>query len=78
MIGKMLKFMRKEKGLNQVQLSKLLNIAQTTLSGYETKYSNPTFETIEMIANECDFEIYFKNKKTKESYTLKDLERKDV
>ena len=46
MIGKMLKFMRKTKKLNQKQLAKILNIAQTTLSGYETKYSNPTYETI--------------------------------
>lgn len=78
MIGKMLKFMRKEKGLNQTELSKKLNIAQTTLSGYETKYSNPTFETIEKIANVCDFEIIFRNKKTKEEYQLKDLNRKDI
>lgn len=78
MVGKMLKFMRKTKGLNQNQLAKLLNIAQTTLSGYETKYSNPTFDTIEEIANNCNFEIIFKNKLTKEEYTIKDLERKDI
>lgn len=51
MIGKMLKFMRKEKGLNQVQLSKLLNIAQTTLSGYETKYSNCQHNFIRKLDN---------------------------
>ena len=78
MIGKMLKLMRKTKGFNQKQLAKLLNIAQTTLSGYETKYSNPTFETIEKIADKCNFEIIFKNKETKQEFKLKDLERKDV
>lgn len=78
MIGKILKIMRKNKGLNQTQLAKLLNIAQTTLSGYETKYSNPTFDTIEDIANNCDFEIIFRNKITKEEYTTKNIERKDV
>ena len=78
MIGKMLKFMRKTKGLNQKQLSSILNIAQTTLSGYETKYSNPTFEIIEQIANNCDYEIIFRNKKTKEEYKTKDMERKDI
>ena len=51
MIGKMLKIMRKEKGFTQKQLAKIINIAQTTLSGYETKYSNPTFEIIEKIAH---------------------------
>lgn len=50
MIGKMLKLIRESKKLSQKQLAKLLNIAQTTLSGYETKYSNPTFEMIEKIA----------------------------
>lgn len=77
MIGKMLKFMRKQKGFSQIQLAKLLNIAQTTLSGYETKYSNPTYETIEQIAKECDFEIIFKDSNTKKEYKIKDLERKD-
>lgn len=78
MIGKILKYIRKQKGLNQKQLSKLLNIAQTTLSGYETKYSNPTFEIIETIANNCDYEIIFRNKITKEEVTTKNIERKEI
>lgn len=78
MIGKILKYIRKQKGLNQKQLAKLLNIAQTTLSGYETKYSNPTFEIIEAIANNCDYEIIFKNKNTKEEITTKNIERKEI
>lgn len=78
MIDKMLKFMRKTKGLSQFQLAKILNIAQTTLSGYETKYSNPTFDVIENIAKNCDFEIIFRNKKTKEEFTTNSMERKDV
>ena len=51
MIGKILKYIRKKNKLTQKQLASNLNIAQTTLSGYETKYSNPTFEVIEKIAN---------------------------
>lgn len=78
MIGKILKYIRKQKGLNQKQLAQMLNIAQTTLSGYETKYSNPTFEVIEKIANNCDYEIVFRNKKTKEEITSKNIERKDA
>lgn len=76
MIGKALKYMRIKKGLNQTQLAKILNIAQTTLSGYETKYSNPTFETIEQIANNCGYKIYFDN--GIEKFQIKDLERKDI
>ncbi len=78
MIGKMLKIMRKEKGFTQEQLAKIINIAQTTLSGYETKYSNPTFEIIEKIANNCDYEIIFRSKKTKTEYKTKNIERLDV
>lgn len=76
MINKILKYMRIQKKLNQTQLAKLLNIAQTTLSGYETKYSNPTYEIIEKIANICDYEIIFRNKRTKEEITTSNIERK--
>ncbi len=78
MIGKVLKYMRIQKGFKQRQLAKILNIAQTTLSGYETKYSNPTFEFIEKIANNCDYEIIFRNKNTKEEITTKNIERKEL
>ena len=76
MISKILKYMRMQKKLNQTQLAKTLNIAQTTLSGYETKYSNPTFEIIEKIANYCDYEIVFRNRKTKEEITTENIQRK--
>ena len=62
MIGNIIKKMRKEKGLSQKELAKKLNIAQTTLSGYETNYSNPVFSTINEIAKICDYEIIFKKK----------------
>lgn len=77
MIGKMLKYMRKSKHLKQVDLAQKLNIAQTTLSGYETQYSNADFATIEKIANLCDFEIIFRNKLTKEEFSVETIERKD-
>lgn len=59
MIGKIIKKMRKDKGLSQKELSKKIGISQTTLSGYETGYSNPIFETIKDIANICDYDIKF-------------------
>ena len=46
MIGKILKTMRKNKKLNQKQLGSIIGVAQTTLSGYETGYSNPDFALI--------------------------------
>lgn len=78
MIGKMLKYMRNYKNLKQSELAKELNIAQTTLSGYETHYSNPDFAMIERIADICGFEILFKNKETEHILKLSDLTRKDV
>lgn len=76
MIGKILKYIRNEKGISQKELAKILNIAQTTLSGYETNYSNPTYEIIEKIAKICDYEIIFKNKKNNKEITSKNIERK--
>lgn len=78
MIGKMLRYMRVSKGINQTELSKELNIAQTTLSGYETHYSNPDFDMIERIAEICDFEIIFRKKKTHEEFKVNNIERKDI
>lgn len=59
MIGKIIKKIRKEKGLTQNELAKIIGISQTTLSGYETGYSNPIYETIKDIANICDYDIKF-------------------
>lgn len=65
MIGNIIKKIRKEKGLSQRQLADLIGVAQTTLSGYETGYSNPIFETFKDISNICDYEIVLINKKNK-------------
>lgn len=78
MIGKMLKILRSDKGYNQTELAKLLNIAQTTLSGYETNYSNPKFDTIESIADLCDYEIIFRKKESQEEFTTKTIKRIDI
>lgn len=78
MISKILKTMRKKAHLTQNQLSKLCNMANTTLSGYENNYREPTFEIIEKIANECGYKIYFKNENTNDILTSKNIERKEV
>lgn len=77
MIGKMLKKMRIDKSLNQKDLANLLTIDQTTLSGWERGYREPTFSSIEKIAHECDYKIYFENKKG-EKIQVSDLNRKDI
>ncbi len=78
MISKIIKTMRKKANLTQSKLSHLCNIANTTLSGYESNYREPTFETIEKIAKECGYEVQFKNKKTGEILTTQNIERKEI
>ncbi len=78
MIGKILKTMRKKAQIPQNQLAKKCNIANTTLSGYESNYREPTFTTIEKIANECGYEIIFKNTTTNEILTSKNIDRKEI
>jgi len=78
MIGKMIRLMRNTNRLRQSDLAKRLNIAQTTLSGYETHYSNPDFDMIERIADICGFEIIFRNKETNQDYRTTDIVIKDV
>lgn len=78
MIGKVLKYMRKQKNLKQGDLIKILNIGQSTLSDYENEKISIDFNMIEKLASICDYEIIFRNRITKEEFKAKDLERKDV
>lgn len=78
MIGKIIKTMRRKANITQSDLAKKCNIANTTLSGYESNYREPTFETIEKIANECGYEITFTNKNTKEVLSSKNIDRKEI
>ena len=70
--------MRIKGGYKQKELAKELNIGQTTLSGYETEYSNPRFDMIEKIANQCHFDVVFIDRETKEQITTGNIRRKDI
>lgn len=60
-----LKTIRKEKKITQNDISKYLNIDQTTYSGYETGKSEPNIETLKKLAKYfnvtldelCDYDI---------------------
>ena len=78
MIGKALKYIRKNKNLKQDALAKQLGISQQNLSRYENDQRIISFETIEQIANTCDYNIYFIQRKTKEKFKVENLKRKDV
>lgn len=73
MIGRILRNIRKINKQTQEQIGKELNLAENTISNYETEYSNPTFDTILKFVNICDFDIQFVDKKTKKVYTIKEL-----
>ena len=78
MINKILKTMRHNSKLKQSEVAKKCNIANTTLSGYESGYREPTFETIEKIANICGYDIFFINRKNKEILNTKNINRKEI
>ncbi len=75
MIGRILRNIRKINKQTQEQIGKKLNLAENTISNYETEYSNPTFDTILKFVNVCDFDIQFVDKKTKKVYTIKELSK---
>lgn len=76
MIGLIIKQMRINSNLSQIELSKMLSVAQTTLSGWERGYREPTFDVIEKIATICDYKINFTNNKNKEILNTKNITRK--
>lgn len=63
MIGKILKTMRRENNLTQEDISKKAYIGRSTLSDYEREKTDINFENIEKIAEICNYEVLFVNKK---------------
>ena len=75
MIGIILKNIRKIRKLTQTQIENKLNLAENTISNYETEYSNPTFETVNKFVDVCDFDIQFLDRKTRKVFTIEDLSK---
>lgn len=75
MVGQILRNIRKIRKLTQAQVGNKLNLAENTISNYETEYSNPTFDTIIKFIDVCDFDIQFVDRKNKKTYTLKELSK---
>lgn len=77
MIGNVLKYMRQKRNLKQEMLAKQINIKSNALSQYETGARQPTFEAIEKIADLCNFDIYFQDRVSKETFKAKEITRKN-
>ena len=75
MISDILKYLRKSKKLKQSEVASTANIAVSTISGYETNYSQPTFEMIEKIADICGYDIIFRDRKTEYEVSSKNIDR---
>lgn len=78
MLGKAIKYMRKNTKLSQENLSKIINIGRTTLSDYEREKTDINFETLEKLANVCGYKIFFINEKNKDKFQIKDIARKEI
>ena len=76
MINYALKYMRIKNNIKQEELAKKLNVKSNTISQYETNNRQPTFETIEKIADICDYDIYFIDRKTNKKFKCNELIRK--
>lgn len=79
MIGKILKTMRRESNLTQEDISKKTYIGRSTLSDYEREKTDINFENIEKIAEICNYEVLFVNKKDKSKIlSSKNINRKEI
>ena len=79
MIGKILKTMRRENNLTQEDISKKAYIGRSTLSDYEREKTDINFENIEKIADICNYEVLFVNKKNKNKIlSSKNINRKEI
>jgi len=77
MIGNIIKNMRKENNISEEELTKKTGISIEKLKELENNKEQPDFETLEKIANSCDFEIVFINKEENISISKKDSENKN-
>lgn len=75
MIGTILKNIRKIRGLTQINIGDELNLADNTISNYETEYSSPNFDTIKKFIDVCNFEIQFVDKENNKIYSIDELSK---
>lgn len=79
MIGKIIRTMRKEKGWTQEKIGKYVNKSENTISQWEKGIIEKIdFKDLEVIAEICDYEIQFVNKKNNNILTTKNIERKEI
>lgn len=71
--------MRREAGLTQDELSAKVFLGRTTLSDYEREKTDINFETIEKIADTCNYDVVFINRDNKyRVLSSKNIEREEI
>jgi len=78
MIGKILRTMRKKSNLTQSELEKICKIGRASISLYELEDRQPTFETINKIANTCGYKIIFVNSNTNDTLSVNNIDREEL
>lgn len=77
MLHDLLKELREDKGLNQIDLAETLNVSRQTISGYETGSIEPPFSTLVKLADIYNCSLDYLAGRTKERYNL-NLMNKDT
>ena len=77
MVGMILRNVRKLKKLRQSDIANKLNVAENTISNYETEYSNITFESAINFIYECNFDIQLINKEDNKVYNINQFDTVD-
>ena len=72
-----LRNVRKLKKLRQSDIANKLNVAENTISNYETEYSNITFESAINFIYECNFDIQLINKEDNKVYNINQFDTVD-
>lgn len=70
MLHDLLKELREDKGLNQIDLAEILNVSRQTISGYETGTIEPPFSTLVKLADIYNCSLDYLAGRTKERYNL--------
>lgn len=73
MYGKVIRFMRLSRRLEQIEVARLIGCSNCTLAHYESDYRALTFENLMRIANACDYEILFRDKEKNKFYRFDDM-----
>lgn len=75
MLGTILRNIRKTRGYTQTQIGKKLNLAENTISNYETEHSSPNFDIIYNFLRVCDYDLQIVDKKNKRVYNIEELSK---